>query len=250
MGSKFTVLTDNNPLCHLSTASLGAIQQRWVAQFAVFDTDLKYRPGRCNTAADIPSGLPADGEPEPDSEDAEYDGCVAICNTLRPGTALDVDLVTAGVECCRLRQLRASEASETMAGEAVLDNTAMLPGYCRAELQNFQESDPALKVLGGFWDRQRKPSYQEKKGLTKPVHSLLKQWLLLQEKDGLLYRVIEDDHVGTCQQLLLPQCLKEKVLKSVHDQMGHQGIERTLSLLKQMFLGGYAWGCGAVGKEM
>lgn len=52
LGSKFTIVTDNNPLCHFSTANLGAIQQRWVAQVAVFDFDVKYRPGWCNTAAD------------------------------------------------------------------------------------------------------------------------------------------------------------------------------------------------------
>ncbi len=37
LGSKFTVLTDNNPLCHLNTAKLGAIEQRWAAQLAIFD---------------------------------------------------------------------------------------------------------------------------------------------------------------------------------------------------------------------
>lgn len=41
LGSKFTVITDNNPLCHLDTARLGAIEQRWVAQLAVFDFEVK-----------------------------------------------------------------------------------------------------------------------------------------------------------------------------------------------------------------
>ncbi len=35
LGSKFVVVTDNNPICHLKTAKLGAVEQRWVAQLAV-----------------------------------------------------------------------------------------------------------------------------------------------------------------------------------------------------------------------
>lgn len=71
------------------------------------------------------------------------------------------------------------------------------------------------------------------------MHSLLKQWPKIIEKDGLLYRVINDVHTGECHQLLLPTCLTAQVLKNVHDQMGHQGIKRTLALLRQRcFWGG------------
>ena len=33
-------------------------------------------------------------------------------------------------------------------------------------------------------------------------------------------------------QLLLPSCLTNQVLESVHDSMGHQGLEHTLQLLR------------------
>lgn len=42
LGSKFVFVTDNNPLCHLQTAKLGAIEQRWMTQLAVFDFKVKY----------------------------------------------------------------------------------------------------------------------------------------------------------------------------------------------------------------
>lgn len=123
-----------------------------------------YRPGRCNTAANALSQcLGADG-PEPDSKDAENDGCVAICSSLKTGTALRPDLVTVWVERRSLRQLQAFEASETGNDEAVQDNSPTLPGYSKAELQNFQTSDLVLGVLSVFWNRQRKSTYWERGG--------------------------------------------------------------------------------------
>ncbi|XP_070819607.1 uncharacterized protein [Chaetodon trifascialis] len=58
-GAKVTVATDNNPLVHLQTAKLGAVEQRWVAQLANFDYAIKYRPGKDNTNADVLSRFPA-----------------------------------------------------------------------------------------------------------------------------------------------------------------------------------------------
>ena len=51
-GAKIIVVTDNSPLVHLNTAKLGAVEQRWVAQLANFDYQIKHRPGRNHTNAD------------------------------------------------------------------------------------------------------------------------------------------------------------------------------------------------------
>ena len=57
LGSKFTVFTDNNPLTHLDNAKLGAVEQRWVADLAPFDFELKFRRGRDNGNADALSRM-------------------------------------------------------------------------------------------------------------------------------------------------------------------------------------------------
>ncbi|KAL2098960.1 hypothetical protein ACEWY4_005440 [Coilia grayii] len=57
-GAKVTVVTDNNPLVHLHTAKLAAVEQRWVAQLANYDYNIRYRPGRQNSNADALSRLP------------------------------------------------------------------------------------------------------------------------------------------------------------------------------------------------
>lgn len=60
LGNKFVVLTDNNPLKYLSTAKLGPYEQKWAAQLADFDFEIKYRPGKENTNADASSRLNVD----------------------------------------------------------------------------------------------------------------------------------------------------------------------------------------------
>lgn len=42
LGNKCIVYTDNNPLSHLSSAKLAATEQRWAAQLASFDFEIKY----------------------------------------------------------------------------------------------------------------------------------------------------------------------------------------------------------------
>ncbi len=87
LGSWFEVITDNNPLCHLQTAKLGAIEQRWVAQLSVFNFEVKYRPGKSNAAADALSRQEFAGEPESDP-DADWNECVAICSVISQGNSL------------------------------------------------------------------------------------------------------------------------------------------------------------------
>lgn len=147
------VITDNNPLCHLKTAKLGAVEQRWVAQLSVFDFDVKYRPGRHNTAANALSRQSLAGEPTiPD----EYDDCVAICNIISKGTVLETDLVIASERSYRVQQICALEGG----GEADNDNqgsTPTLPGYTTTELADFQKNDPTISSFRPFWERRKKP---------------------------------------------------------------------------------------------
>ena len=52
IGSKFTVLMDNNPLMYVCTSRLGVLQIHWLSNLVSFDFNIKYQVGKDNQAAD------------------------------------------------------------------------------------------------------------------------------------------------------------------------------------------------------
>ena len=77
LGSKFTVFTDNNPLCYIKSNKLGAAQIRWLSELALYDFDIVYRTGKSNLIADALSRRPEveeeiEREVLPKSDDEEW----------------------------------------------------------------------------------------------------------------------------------------------------------------------------------
>ena len=58
LGSKFTVFTDNNPLCYIKSSKLGAAQIHWLSELALYDFDIVYCTGKSNLVADALSRRP------------------------------------------------------------------------------------------------------------------------------------------------------------------------------------------------
>ena len=75
IGSKFTILTDNNPLTYVHTSRLGASQICWLSDLALFDFDIKNRAGKCNQAVDTLSRQPVNvnSSSESSDEDEEWE---------------------------------------------------------------------------------------------------------------------------------------------------------------------------------
>ena len=65
LGSKFTVFTDNNPLCYIKSSKLGAAQIRWRSELTLYNFDIVYHSGKSNLVADALSHCP---EVEEDTE--------------------------------------------------------------------------------------------------------------------------------------------------------------------------------------
>ena len=77
LGSKFTVFTDNNPLCYIESSKLAAAQIRWLSELTLYDLDIVYRSGKSNLVADVLSRRPeveeeTEKETPPESDDDEW----------------------------------------------------------------------------------------------------------------------------------------------------------------------------------
>lgn len=198
-GQQFTVLTDNNPVTYvLTTAKLDATGHRWLASLASFHFDIKYRAGRHNADADALSRLPINIET-----------VQAICHSAVP----------AYVE------------SLTLSPSIVVDDedprgtgTGNIIDWSKA-----QDQDPDIKRLIEYVRANSKPSRREL-----GPNPLFRQFNNMKIIDGVLYRVTTTDE-GERHQLVLPTAHASTVIEALHDDMGHPGKDRTLSLIKDRF---------------
>ena len=80
LGSKFTVFTDNNPLCYIRSSKLGAAQIRWLSELVLYDFDIVYHSGKSNLVEDAVCHCPeveeeTEKEIPPESDNEE---CIAV----------------------------------------------------------------------------------------------------------------------------------------------------------------------------
>ena len=223
LGSEFEVFTDNNPLSHLQTAKLGGVEQRWAAELALFKFKIKYRPGRANANADALSRVARGNcEQQPTREEDLAEVQMDEIN-VTPYTTVPGELI----------EMAANSANRVQPNRTTPETTSStLPSHSLAELSDMQRKDALIGRFCYYWSRNRRPTPQEKRRETKDTVTLLNQWDKVSEEDHVLYRIIQDPHSGQHKQLVLPQVLKEKILTSLHNDMGHQGVECTLNLIR------------------
>ncbi len=198
LGHKFIAFTDNNPLSHLQTAKFGAIEQRWVSELARFDFEIHYRPGRQNGGADALSRR----------------------TQLMAKPAFGGDIFNQIPE----------KGHTVMVNEQT--TTCSFPVFSPAVWAAQQQADPIIARFLVYWSQRVKPGRLARAKEDGKTLELLRQWEKLVEEEGVLYRQFVDTRQGQIKQVLLPQSLKEEVLRGLHDEHGHQGVERTFKLVR------------------
>lgn len=204
-GAKVTVITDNSPLVHLQTAKLGSVEQRWVAQLASFDYHIQYRPGKDHTNADVLSRLPSPGDAPP---------------APAPPSPGEEELLVGIVE----------------APGAQSESPPASWGWDPGRWHDLQGTDPDLIALRALLNAGALPPAAERKALPQRRRQLLSQWKRLSLKQGVICRTVQDPHTQEpISQIVVPQGQITSLLEAYHNQAGHQGQERTISLLRKRF---------------
>ena len=244
-GFPFTLITDHNPLTALKgVKDVGGRLARWMLFLQQFDFKMEYKPGRMHGDADALSRRPQDGG-EGASREA-HDGVEENSDNRGVG-GQQGGSGGAGEGANNWRGTGEGEegnggggveGEEGNGGGGVgtgpIDSfkpettqvTVVIPQpmFCGLEdIKSGQRNDKDLKpVLDGIGNNTIPPS----------THPGLKKCFLL---DGTLCRKYIENGITPYTQIVVPQSLREAVLKHLHDQSGHLGIRKTTGKVKERF---------------
>ncbi|KAK7159830.1 hypothetical protein R3I94_005997 [Phoxinus phoxinus] len=255
-GTDFTVVTDSNPLTYvLTSAKLDATSYRWLSSLSTYTFKLQYRAGSQNQDADGLSRRPH-GEPLDDlvsQKERERIEKFTLHHLADPENKSDVLMADVVKAICERHQvislpesLSLTHPSITLVESLAYCVNALpkelqhetehglpdLPNLSEAALAEWQEKDPELKVIVEWMRNGTKPGTL--RGQPSDLALWLREWSRFELKNGVLYRKKQENGVSHYQ-LVLPVGLRDMVLRSLHDDMGHLGIERTLDLVRSRF---------------
>ena len=220
------VYTDNNPLTYvLTSAKLDACGQRWVAKLANYNFTIKYKCGLSNVEADALSRI---SWPDilADNEDLDIDlECMDthVVNAVLTGSKSKSSLIEP-VSC----------SSKIIPTELNLDSSSS----SEIDWTKEQRADANLSVIIKLIESGQ---LQKRKlhGKDSPeVKSLLRIRKGLKLVKDILYRKSYSDNSSSKKvlwQLVVPKAHRSRALAGCHDDVGHQGRMRTLSLLRERF---------------
>ena len=234
IGTRFTILTDNNPLTYMCMSHLGAAQICWLSDLALFDFVINYRAGKSNQAADALSRHPSNpnslSEFSDDDEEWETISYGMVCQII------DHHLESTKLPYHLRYEAQSNVAEVDVANHSLgfsnsdliniqLREVKLFDTILPKQLADYQKRDPQLAHVYECVANQSKPKLSAiHRVKSKPVRRLLLQYDRLSLIRGVLHcRTFQGD--DELQQIILRHCLCDKVLYLLHDNHGHQGLQ-------------------------
>uniref|UniRef100_A0A7N9AYF5 Gypsy retrotransposon integrase-like protein 1 n=1 Tax=Mastacembelus armatus TaxID=205130 RepID=A0A7N9AYF5_9TELE len=122
--------------------------------------------------------------------------------------------------------------SVTVEGESVNASIRPIP---KEQLSEAQKTEPIIGPVLQWKQVGSRPRFRELKAFSPKTKCLFREWeKLVLDSDCILYRA-----TAARKQLVLPEQYKKMVLEELHNNMGHQGVDRTVSLVRDRFFWPY-----------
>ena len=226
----FTIQTDNNLLTYiLTTPNLDALGHRWVAALAGYNMKLEYLKGSDKKIADTLSRLP----PEKLNEEAIVELLDYAHTSHKP--------------LAKTANLNVIEESERMDQEVIVRYTQIVKQHKNFQnLANLdwveaQRRDPVIQVIINWIKWPRGDNRMLAECLTRVASEYEKCFYAARQKefivqDNLLYlQATPTNSQDSAPVFMVPTNDQQAAIDGCHCSAGHQGWDRTLSLMKECY---------------
>ena len=224
----FTVLTDNNPLTYiLTTPNLDALGHRWVEALAGYNMSIRYLKGSDNKVADALSRIETRLDPDTVMEllnhakgtgpRAEIEDIQVIEEEERADQEVILRTIQLARQDKKFRNLHTEDWHRAQLMDPVIPHVLdwlRLPRNNRVKLKDFLRGKVSEADCRAYGLREKD----------------------FEKRDHLLFiKTTPPENVGTIPVFVVPVNRRQVAIDMCHRNAGHQGRDRTLSLLKGRF---------------
>lgn len=217
-GKPFTVYTDHNPLAYVTTtAKLDAVGHRWLAELSAYEFSIFYKPGSKNCDAD---GLSRRPHPEQEKEQSTRKISAEVFKEICALVSDNDDF--AGV------------AENLAVSPTVLSNVTIASPVTDVEWAVEQRKDLVLRRVIEILQRDASLTERQRRRESRDVRKLLAYKPDLFLHQGVMYKKSKSGSI-TANRLVIPTHWRQEVLRLSHDEIGHLGREKTLSVARDRY---------------
>ena len=234
---------------------MDATGHRWLAALSTFDFTLHYKPGNTNQDADALSRRPANNNAElkdlQDQQRIKKELESRLVDDHQGDGVCPRDVIEA---ICARHQVAVKDHtynSLDLHGEHFIPHAHCLGIDCSVVPEEFgpvhpisedndsidwvqaQIEDPVIQIVREATSVGRKPSLSP--GDSTELKQMFLEFKKFQITNGVLYRSTTKTDDTSHLQLVLPTRYRKRAITMLHNDLGHQGVERTQSLARDRF---------------
>ena len=226
----FTVCTDNNPLTYiLTTPNLDALGHHWVAALASYNMKLEYLKGSDNKVADALSQV--------STQKLDKETVTELLNHARNGSMPRTEMAN----------IHVIEEGEHVDQEVIVRYTQIMKQHrnfrnlANQDWVRAQSRDPIITQVIKWINQPKEDRRKLEEYLAGVASDYEKRFYIARQKeftlqDNLLYlQVTPTNSQDTASVFVIPTGDRQAAIDSCHHSAGHQGHDRTLSLMKERF---------------